>query len=452
MSSYIDRTKKFFCFLLSLTLVLSITTSYIHADEDSEEYTEPYIWEPFVKPIVYPDPFELSYEALPEAIRKGSPLALSAKANREVLFYSLNQLAEQQRNASNSISGLHTAMTGLSQLRSGIDATFNASIAAGQVPSGIEMLLKSAVDAQLSMSQGQLSSQLASISTGDKGYSTIGDLSATIDNIDDASLQIIHGAQMLYHGYWTADRQIKRGEEELVLLKRQQRVVDLLLSLGRTTPQTSKSLAEGISTLEHNLASASIEKASLLTELNLMLGRPADSTLILQPLPSPNMETIMNFDQETVWKKVYSNSYILKGKKHSQAGLQEQYDDVKKNFGEYGDRAWRASQQYEGAKLSTALTAEQLRSRFDKFCEQLDQQITNIALEQKKLITLEATRDRIQIKFNLGYGSENELLTASNNVRKQQAVLDQAKDNLLLNWQRISLAQEGMDLSFGESK
>lgn len=446
-----QRTQSAVLVLLTTALLTPTAVPPLYAEDRENDDVEPYVFEPIVKPATFPDPLVLTFDEIAAAMKKGSPVLMSTKANREVLFYNRSQLAERQRNATGSVDGLMTAASGLTQMRSGLNSAISAGSSAGQV-SQTDLLLKSAIDAQLAMTQSQLSSQMSSALTADKGYAQGGDMSASIDQMDDAALQVIYSAMALYQGYWSATRQIQRTEEELALLKHQLDVVTLLEELGRTTPQTKKSIADGIEAMEHGLNIARLEQKSLLNELNLMLGRSSGSTLQLQPIAMPDVEAIASLDRDSAWKVVYKESYVLKAKKHTQGGLQEQYDDVKKTYGEYGDRAWRAEQQLEGAKMNTALAAEQLQTRFNKFYEKLQQMIQSYRLEVDKQTTLQNTVQRTEQRYEVGYIAQSEVRTALNNLSKQNAVVAQSKDDLALAYAKWQLVLQGMDVGTGEKK
>ena len=440
------------CWLLIVALALT-TFSVVFArdDDDDRDQPEPYKFPPIVKPATFPDPLTLEFAEIEKAMRSGSALLMSMAANREVLQYNRNQLAEQQRAASSSLYGLSTAMSGLTQMKNGLDDAFNYAAAAnpGNPPSQTEYVLKGAVEAQLQILSSQISAQAVSAATADKGYAAGGNLSSSVAQLDEAGLQLIFGAYQLYHGYWMIERQISRLEDELDLLQRQLKVVELLQELGRTPVQNVQNLREGIAAMEQGLVLTRLEQQSLLDELNLLLGRSAINTLILTPIPTPDMEVILATDYESAYKAVYKESYLLKAKRYVQGGMQEQYDDVVRNFGELGDRAWRAEQQLEGAKVELKLAEEQLKTRYDKFVAKLLQSIEAYELEQEKLQSASANLERAKARFELGYLSQNDLLRVKNEHSKQAAAVAQLEDDLALSWQRWLLIQKGMD--FGNS-
>lgn len=442
-----------FGWLLVAVLVFSLSTPLWAEDgEREEEYVEPYRFSSLVRKVDYPDEYTLEFDGVAAAIKAGSPLIMSTKVNREVTSYNLNQLAEQQRSANNSVASLNTAMNALGQMRSGLDAAFAAAGAAGQPPSATEQLLKSAVDAQLSMSQSQLSSQALQAATADRGYTTTGSMATAITQMDDGSLQVIYSGLSLYHGYWMAERQIEQAEEQLVLLRRQCDVVAALEEMGRATTVSLQDVRDGISAMEQGIKTARLEQQGLLNELNALLGRPASSTLILAPMPEPDIAALQTMDYDTVWKASYKQSYVLKGKRYTQGGWQQQYDDIVKISGEFGDRAWRAEQQVEAAKVETALAAEQLEIRFQKLFEKTQQSLDSYALEAEKLAHAEANLERAEQKYELGYLSYGDLLRLRSEVNSQRATYEQAGDDLSLSWQRWQLIMQGMDISSGDSR
>jgi len=432
-------------------IFMSLVWSYAFVQgEDSDSYIEPPRFSPIVKPQVLPDPFVLEFEDIEKTMRSSSALFMSMAANREVLQYNRNQLAEQQRNANSSIHSLATAMSGLSQLRAGLDAAFTASAYAGVMPTYTDLALKGAVEAQLQLLGGQLSAQAVAASTADKGYAAGGNLSATVTQLDDAGLQLIYGASQMFHGYWLIDRQIALLEEELSLLQLQLKVVVLLEELGRTPGQNIQSINEGISAMENGLFRLRLEQSTLQEELNLLLGRPAGSILILQPIPAPDINMLSNTDFEAARQATYRSSYLLRGKRFIQGGLQENYDDVVRNFGELGDRAWRAEQQLEGAKLETKLAEEQFHLRFSKLVAKLEHDLAAYNLELAKLQSSSQNLERAVLRHELGYLSDNDLLREHRDFNKQQAAVRQAEDDLALGWQKWLLVQKGMDIGSGE--
>ncbi|MCL2498187.1 MAG: hypothetical protein FWF06_06215 [Symbiobacteriaceae bacterium] len=433
--------------ILSLSLLLSGGLLSVFAEEAPREWEEePYRFPDIVKKIELPEHLTLEFTQIEAVMRQASPVLMNTAANREVVQYNRNQLGQQQDAARHALYNLGVAMGGISQMTSGLDAAFAAAAAAGAAPTLTDMVLKSAVEGQLTSTISQLTSQAQSLATADKGYVAGGNLSATVAQLDEASLQIIYGAYSLHHGYLYATRQIGRLQEELVLLQRQMQVVTLLEELGLTAAYNKQSLQNGIQAMEQGIRLAQLEQGNLLIELNLLLGRSAEASLELAPIPLPDLQVVKDLDFPQVWATVYQGSYLLKGKGYSQAGLQDQYDDVVWMYGEFGDRAWRAEQQLEGAKLDTTMSEAQLRSRLATLIDKMQHNVAGYHLEQSKLESAYATWQRSELSYSLGYLSENDLLQQRNAYAQQAAVVAQASDDLGLAWQRYLLICRGMDI------
>jgi len=418
---YYFRRQRFLCALLLCALLLS---SFASAAPEAS--------------------LELSFTEIETAMHQGSPVLKSNAANREVYQYLRNKLDEAAKMTGYSLTSISELNTAMSQLRAGLS---NIPFDPLHPPSASEMALRYVVDALISIIAGQINSQLQQLTQTTREYAQGGEMAMAINQLYDADLQTIYGACRLYQSYWQIQRRILMAEVELDLTTLQLETASRQFTLGLTTELALKELEARQAASRLNIALITLEQNACLAELNLQLGRSADDGLLLKPMPEPDREMIATINLETTWQQVYKESYLLKGKKQFQGSLVQQYDETVRLYGELGDRAWRSEQELEAAKMSTALTEEQLHIRLNKAYEQLELLQVRIDLEEATAAILELALLQAEQKYNLGYISALELEHCKYQYLVQTLQVTEAKEALSLACYQWMLVQKGMSIS-----
>ena len=370
------------------------------AEEESQDGEEP-------EEAYIPDPVgTLTFENLERRMRENNLTLLALEENIQAIrVIDYDEMYEDIRQALNEIASAQWTMI-------------------TSVPMGMGSMMASSLDAQYDA----LREQFEAIKDGELQK----DNEDAIWQLQTLQDQIILTGETTYLGVVEAERNLAAIDRNLETLDRTVQELELRYELGQissqTLEQTRASRASLVSTRQTLVNSITTYKL----QLELMAGGETDGQVQLGALPQVTDQQLQEMDLEADLTAAKEASYDLYEAKLTLDDAKETYNDAggdgyhnKDNYEwQTANHQWQAAQYTYDAAVQNFEAAFRALYLQVKDCKQvLDAAGTALAVEKDNYAV-------VQLKYEQGGVSYNELLDAQDTLDEAQDAVDAARDDL----------------------
>lgn len=250
-----------------------------------------------------------------------------------------------------------------------------------------------------------------------------------VRHLEDASNQVVYGAQSMYIALLSMDQSLQDANRGLAALDRMLDEIRLRQSLGQVSLQTVAELEQTRASTASQIESLKTTIAAYKSQLQVMIGEEATGELTLLPLPSADSLIPPDLTYEAALAQAKQHSWTLYEAAKTLDDAKEQWkDDRMVGPGSYRYATMQHS--WEAAQITYQNTVTSYETDFLKLYDSLSDYRQIVTTKQSAYAHQQQQYAIAEKKYALGTISRSALQTEQDNLAAVKSELTAAELNL----------------------
>lgn len=256
---------------------------------------------------------------------------------------------------------------------------------------------------------------------------------STEKQLENATNQIVVGAQTAYAGVITIREGIETLDRNLAALDRNIAVVEKQVEIGMASQLTLDNLEQTRRTAAAQRETLVKQQTTTENQLSLLCGNTANTTVKPTTLPTVTEQQLANMNYEKDLEEALDNSYTIWSAR----------DEVRKASNDYEDDVTSTVDAYEAAQLNLEYAEESVTNTFRQLYLDVQDKKRLLDEAQAAYDTEKKNFDVDALRYERGMISKNDYLTAQDDLAAQEDAVRTAEHDLFTAYNTYDWAKRG---------